>query len=691
MFLRELKTDILRLKGVGPATAKDLHALSISNIGELLLFFPRAYEDRSSPVPLREASGKGGPFPVNTVVTVIGHDFFGWGGKETLKIYVQDETAAAALVCFGRNFLKNKILPGEKYFLYGKFEYKYGELQSSAFEVEPYSDNRLQFGKILPVYPLTGRLNQGFLRNIIYTLLTGEGKYIEQELPEQIRTKKELLSTPEAYYNIHFPVSEDHLRLARKTLIFEELFYLQMIIGRNKLSKERAARSGRTFRNGLRNRFASSLPFRLTEDQEKALKEIDGDITSDTPMTRLLQGDVGCGKTLVGFLSALSFIEEGLQTVLMAPTELLAKQHAENAFTLLSPFGVRVAFLSGSVTGKARRNLLTEVRKGNADIIVGTHALFSEDVDFSNLSYIIIDEQHRFGVLQRRAVISKAENPDILFMTATPIPRTLAITIFGDLEISTIKTMPAERKPVITHLAKIGNEAKVYERVRRELAAGRQAYFVYPLIEESEKLSLKNAENMFYHLRKDIFPGYSLGLIHSKIEEEEKKRVMAGFVRGEIDLLVATSVVEVGVDVANATCMVIEHADRFGLSALHQLRGRVGRGEHQSYAFLVYSEDLTEDGKQRLKVMKEHNDGFYIAEEDLKLRGAGNIAGTRQSGFFQLTIADPVAHLQTMIDAKKEVDSILRIDRGLLEPEHRLIRNVLEKAPPFPAEMLLQG
>lgn len=683
MFVRELKTDIQRLKGIGPKAAGDFHNLSVRTAGDLILFFPRDYEDRLKPVPLRSAAGKNETVLVNTVVKVSAHDFFGWGRKKTLKIYVEDETAAAALVCFGRNFLQNSILPGQRYFLYGKFEYKYGELQSSSFELEPYSEHPSCFGSILPVYPLSGRLNQGTLRRVIHSLLSAEGKYIGQELPEQVRTEKKLLSTPEAYRNIHFPESWDLLNQAKKTLIFEELFYLQLLIGKNKLNKTGVRREKRSLPGGLRQELIEKLPFSLTSGQVEVLREIDADISSETPMARLLQGDVGCGKTLVAFLTALSFIEGGMQTVLMAPTELLAKQHAENAYTLLSPLEVRAAFLSGSVTGEKRRALLRRIEAGEVDLIVGTHALFSEDVRFAGLGFIIIDEQHRFGVLQRRALISKAENPDVLFMTATPIPRTLAITIFGDLEISTITVMPAERKPVKTHLAREGNEAKVYERVRRELAAGRQAYFVYPLIEE--------AENMFLRLTKEVFPEFSLGLIHSRVEEERKEELMSGFVAGEIQLLVATSVVEVGVDVPNAACMVIEHADRFGLSALHQLRGRVGRGMQQSYAFFIYSRHLTEEGKQRLKVMKEHSDGFYIAEEDLKLRGAGNIAGTRQSGYFQLGIADPVAHLDVMMDAKKEADAVLARDPGFLEPEHRLIGEVLAKAPPFTPEILGGG
>ena len=687
MFVRELKTDIRRLKGIGPKAASDLHSLSVTTVGDLLLFFPRAYEDRSAPRPLQSALTTGEAVPVNTVVEVTAHDFFGRGGKRTLKIYVQDETASAALVCFGRNFLQNSILPGQRYFLYGKFEHRYGELQSSSFDLEPFSDKPFGFGSILPVYPLSGRLNQGVLRRTVRGLLAAEGQYIEQELPEPLRAEKALLRSPDAYRNIHFPESGELLRLARKTLIFEELFYLQLVIGRNKLRKNPAPRGKRRFPGDLRKRLIERLPFSLTAGQAEVLGEIDADISSETPMSRLLQGDVGCGKTLVAFLSALSFIEAGMQVVLMAPTELLAKQHAETAAALLAPVGVNTAFLSGSVTGERRRALLRRIADGNARLIAGTHALFSEDIRFRGLGFIIIDEQHRFGVLQRQALISKAENPDVLFMTATPIPRTLAITIFGGLDISSITTMPAERKPVITHLAKTGNEGKVYRRVRQELAAGRQAYFVYPLIEESDKLTLKDAENMYRRLREEVFPDFTSGLIHSRVAEEKKEAVMSAFAAGEVRLLVATSVVEVGVDVPNATCMVIEHADRFGLSALHQLRGRVGRGVHQSYAFLIYGDNLTEEGKQRLKIMMEHNCGFYIAEEDLKLRGAGNIAGARQSGYFQLGIADPVVHLKVMMDAKKTVDSVLTGDPDLVEAEHAVIREVLAKAPPFTADI----
>ena len=382
--------------------AEDFHNLSVRTAGDLFLYFPRTYEDRSKPIPLRTALGKNGPEPINTVVEVIAHDFFGWGRKQTLKIYVQDETATAALVCFGRNFLQNSILPGQRYFLYGKFEYKYGELQSSSFDMEPYSEKPSGFGSILPIYPLSGRLNQGFLRRIMYSLLDAEGKYLEPELPEQVQARKNLLPTPEAYRNIHFPGSVELLRLAKKTLIFEELFYLQLVIGKNRLNRSTVKREERHFPGTLRQQLIENLPFTLTSGQFEVLREIDTDISSSAPMARLLQGDVGCGKTLVAFLTALSFIETGMQAVLMAPTELLAKQHAENAFTLLSSLGVQVAFLSGSVTGEKRRTLLDRISSGEVDLIAGTHALFSEDVRFHKLGFIIIDEQHRFGVLQRR-------------------------------------------------------------------------------------------------------------------------------------------------------------------------------------------------------------------------------------------------------------------------------------------------
>jgi ATP-dependent DNA helicase RecG len=399
-------------------------------------------------------------------------------------------------------------------------------------------------------------------------------------------------------------------------------------------------------------------------------------------MARLIQGDVGSGKTLTAFLAACECIEAGEQAAFMAPTELLARQHADNAARLLEPAGIRIALFTGSLASRFRRELLARLEAGEIDLVIGTHALFSEDVRFRRLGLVIIDEQQRFGVLQRVALGAKGENPDMLVMTATPIPRTLAMTVFGDLEVSVIRTMPPGRRPVLTHLASIGKEEKVYSWVKKEIDAGRQAYFVYPLIAESGKMDLKDAEGMFARLS-ERFPRFRLGLIHSRLDEEKRLATMRAFVAGELDLLVATSVVEVGVDVANATCMVVEHAERFGLSALHQLRGRVGRGIHQSYAFLVYDPELTDEGKRRLKVMKENSDGFAVAEEDLRIRGPGNISGTEQAGFLRLRFADLVGDSDVMLRARDTARRIGRDDPGLLSPEHGLIRRVLQHTHPF--------
>jgi ATP-dependent DNA helicase RecG len=436
------------------------------------------------------------------------------------------------------------------------------------------------------------------------------------------------------------------------------------------------------------------LPFSLTAGQIEAIGEINRDMDSPWPMARLLQGDVGSGKTLVSFLAALKAVESGGQAAIMAPTELLARQHAENAARLLEPIGIRLSFLTGNIKSAGRKELLKRLAAGEIDMAVGTHALFSQDVIYRDLQLVVVDEQHRFGVTQRSLIMAKGDQPGLLMMSATPIPRTLALTVFGDLDVSVIRDMPPGRKPVKTHLAKESNEGKVYDFVRKELDAGRQAYFVYPLIGAGDgggrTADLKDAESMAERLAKEVFPKHTVALIHSKVDEEEKQRIMENFRKGNIQVLAATSVVEVGVDVPNASCMVIEHAERFGLSALHQLRGRVGRGQEQSYCFLVYSDpkeagdtSLTEDGKTRLKVMLEHNDGFIIAEEDLKLRGPGQIAGIEQSGYLSLGIADPIRDAAALERARADAFAILEADPGLLQSEHRCVAQVLDRAPPF--------
>ncbi|MEW5816363.1 MAG: ATP-dependent DNA helicase RecG, partial [Spirochaetota bacterium] len=652
MFLRELQKPLLQLKGVGPAAVSGFQKLQISTIAQLLLHYPRDYEDHKTIAPLPSTGMELYGFPgvkklkagrlqtgsiqVNTIAEVTSHSYFGLRKKRTLKVSVKDSSGTGELLCFGRNFLAQKLIPGNKYYLYGTFQYNYGELQSSAFEVEHFGNEPENFGKILPVYSLAGNLTQGIVRRAVKQALREFGKYLEDELPQALIVENKLLKKQTAIQNIHFPESMEKLETSRLTLIYEELLYLQLIVLRRAFRRQSQKRPKRNFSDLLQRKLIQRLPYTLTPDQEKTLIEIMKDISSTKPMARLLQGDVGSGKTLVAFLASLPFVEAGIQAAFMAPTELLARQHAENGMKLLEPLGIKIAFLTGNVENRGRTFVLEALAAGDINLVIGTHALFTEAVRFKNLGLVIVDEQHRFGVLQRLNLMSKGDLPDLLLMTATPIPRTLALTAFGDLDISTIKTMPPGRKPVKTHLAVMGKEEKVYTWVRNELQKGRQAYFVYPLIEQSEKMSLKDAESMYEHLKTEIFPDFSIGLIHSRKPEEEIETTMGNFITGELKILVATTVVEVGVDVPNATCMVIEHAERFGLSALHQLRGRIGRGEHQSYAFLVYGTSLTEEAKQRLKVMKESNDGFYIANEDLKIRGPGEIIGTRQSGFFNL-------------------------------------------------------
>jgi ATP-dependent DNA helicase RecG len=683
MFLRSLTVPVNSISGIGSSAALKLARIGINTAADLLVHYPRDWEDRVKAVPLNEYRSS----KVCTLVTVFAREWIGYGRTRTLKVYIKDEDTQAALLCFNRPWLDKQLVTGSKYMVSGRFYYKYGELQSSAFEIEPESTGA-NFGKILPVYPLTAGIIQNNLRRFISAALNKYAKEIEDELPGEITEKENLLPKKQAIKEIHFPSSPDLLEKAKKTLIYEELFYMEVMVARRAIERksriikqpDKEEKGNEEF-SQLQKNLLERLPFSLTMGQKKAVTEINKDMSANVPMARLLQGDVGSGKTLVSFMAALRALEDKGQAAIMAPTELLARQHAENAARLLEPLGLRIAFLTGNIKAKGRKELLKNLEAGEIDIIIGTHALFSKDVEYKNLKLVVIDEQHRFGVTQRSLIMSKGKEAGLLMMSATPIPRTLALTVFGDMDVTVIKDMPEGRKPVFTHLAKESNEDKVYDFVRKELEKGRQAYFVYPLIEDGDEI--KDAVSMAQRLQEEVFPKHKTALIHSKLPEDEKKQTMDNFRKGEIDILAATSVVEVGVDVPNAVCMVIEHAERFGLSALHQLRGRVGRGGQQSFCFLVYSDELTEEGKTRLMVMLENSDGFVIAEEDLKLRGPGQIAGTEQSGYLVLGIANPIRDMEILERAREEVFSILENDPDLLLENNRVIARVLEQAPPF--------
>lgn len=709
MFLNELKVTVESLAGVGPATAKQFAKLNIFTVADLLSVYPRDYDDRTKKVTLAEFSQHP---KVHTICKVVAHSWFGYGKMKTLKIEITDGTANAFLIAFNRSFLEKSLPVGSIISVTGRFEIKYNEIQSTAFEASrlaydgtlaDYISAPVPDSALYPVYPLTEGLSQKNYRKTLGAALKAYGKTISDELPQEIIQERKLLPKQQALLQIHMPKNLEEVEEARRTLIYEELYQfeykmaLRALRHRGTLPSDKEVKESREvtkeeFHDSLSPRqkqLASRLTFELTPDQMKAIMDINADIDrsqvefnammnrefgtaseNERPpfnMQRLLQGDVGSGKTLVSFFACLRTIDYGGQCALLAPTELLARQHAENAAKLLESVNVKAAFLTGNLKSAGRENLVNALRDGNIDLVIGTHALFSRNVSYKKLQLAIIDEQHRFGVAQRESIIDKgrvsfgatAHTPDVLMMSATPIPQTLALTAFGDLDVSLIKTMPKGRKPVKTLLTVMGNERNVYEAVRKELNAGHQAYFVYPRIgEETEDSdndkSLKAAEEMYDFLSNQVYPGITCALIHGKVTEEEQKKILEDFSKGKTKVLIATTVVEVGVDVGNATCIVVEHADHFGLAELHQLRGRVGRSDLQSYCFLIYGKNITEEGKARLKALHESTDGFYIAEQDLKLRGPGEISGTSQSGYLTLAIAD--------LARDKEILKIARYD-----------------------------
>jgi ATP-dependent DNA helicase RecG len=675
VFLRELKQPLDSLRNVGPSLASKLGRLGINTISELLVHYPRDYEDRSAFVPLSRFTDKN---PVHTLALVIAHEWFGYGAMRTLKIRVRDESSEAVLLCFNRPFLEKSLPVGSRILIHGKFQFRYGEIQSSAFDAEVYREGMDPLPGLLPLYSLTSGLTQAALRKLVRRALEMYGRRVENELSTELIANMSLMPKAEALRAIHFPMSEDEKTKARISLAYEELFHFQLGIALRMQARKLQCVERKPIQGQLGRRLLERLPFSLTPDQNKALEEIFADMDRPQPMARLLQGDVGSGKTIVALLAALRAVERGFQVAIMAPTELLARQHAATAAKLLEPLGVRLAFLTGNVDDASRPPLLKALSAGDVDIVLGTHALFSSDVLYKNLRFVIIDEQHRFGVAQRGALYKKGDIPDLLMMTATPIPRSLALTLFGDLAVSSIRNLPPGRKPVITHLAKEGNESKVYKFVDSQIAQGRQAFFVYPLIEESEKAELKDVQNMAAYLAEKVYPRYNLGFLHSRLKEEEKRQVMDAFVEGKIQILVATSLIEVGVDIPNAAVMVIEHAERFGLSALHQLRGRIGRSGYQSYCFLVYSKEIGEEAVQRLKALYSSTDGFALAEEDLKIRGPGELLGTAQSGALRLLIADPLRDFELLKSARAEAFSLVKDDPSLLLPAHEVYRRFIE-------------
>ncbi|MGP1587104.1 MAG: ATP-dependent DNA helicase RecG [Treponemataceae bacterium] len=708
MILKEIENPIESLIGVGPSTSKCFSRLNIFKVSELLCTYPKNYEDRTVRTSLKDFSNS----KIHTIAQVIEHQWFGYGKMKTLKIIITDGTAQACLVCFNRPFMEKTLPIGSIISLTAKFIYSYGQIQSSSFDAQVIAKNgnlkEIQknpdpFARILPIYNLTKGITQKQYEKAVNQALKMYGIGISNELPQDVIQNQNLLEKRDAIFKIHQGKNLDEIQQAIKTIKFEELYFFQKTLLENALERRGSIKCESDFADlsPRQTILLNNLTFKLSEDQKNIIgrinAEIDASIKSRTSnkatvsqkpftMAQLIQGDVGSGKTLIAFFSAARIIDWGGQCCLLAPTELLANQHAENAAKLLGKCNISVSFLTGNINSKGRNNLLASIKQGQTQLIVGTHSLFSANVQYANLQLAIIDEQHRFGVVQRNFIKEKCSIPNILMMSATPIPQSLAQTVFADLDISTIKTMPKGRIPIKTHLTKPGNENFVYETVRSELKAGHQAYFVYPMIEENEtenseyenfennfldsgkqnlaknsQKKIKNASEMFDFLSKQVYPEFKCAIIHSKIEREEQCFILEQFKQNKIQIIVATTVVEVGVDVPNATCIVIEQAERFGLAALHQLRGRVGRSSLQSHCFLIYGKKLTEIAKERLKAMFQTTDGFKIAELDLKLRGPGEVNGIQQSGFLSLGLSNPINDKELLELARQEAKKHLSI------------------------------
>jgi len=682
--IRSLESQVQYVKGVGPRLARLIEKLGVVTARDLLYLFPRRHEDRTRFAKVSQLRHGESATVLGTVLTA---ENFSTRGRLTItKVAVDDGSGVIALTWFNQKFRKDKFLQlkGRQIVAYGTVQAGRWGVEMSNPDWELYNPNTdpLSSGRVVPVYPLTEGLFESHLRKIIRTAIDDYLHLIEDTLPEEVRDRLDLMDLRESIENIHFPQSVEALEAARKRLVFEELFTLQVALA---IRKQGMNAPGAGIEFAVPENFEDDLtelfPFELTAAQKRVVREISADMARPICMNRLIQGDVGSGKTAVALAAMLVAVRNGYQAALMAPTEILAEQHymgISGYLDRLGALGVKVDLLTGSMRVSRRRETLGQIRTGETKILIGTHALIQEGVEFHKLGLVIVDEQHRFGVMQRAALMEKGLCPDMLVMTATPIPRTLTLTVYGDLDVSIIDELPPGRKPVRTHWKQIGERKKVYKALRTLIDQGRQAYVVCPLIEESEKLQVRAATDLAEFLQTEMFPDLEIGLLHGQMKPDEKDTVMKAFREGLVHILVSTTVIEVGVDVRNATCMVIEDADRFGLAQLHQLRGRVGRGDEQSFCVLI-CEANTDEAIKRMQVMSETNDGFVIAEEDLKLRGPGEFYGTRQTGLGGLKIADIFRDVPILELAREEAFGLIRENPELRGDDYRLLRRELTR------------
>ncbi|KJD41842.1 ATP-dependent DNA helicase [Paenibacillus polymyxa] len=680
-----LQLDQIPLKqihGVSALKEGELHAFGISNVQDMLEYYPFRYEDYR----LRSLSEVKDGDKITVQAKIMGIPVlqrYGRKSRLTCKLMAEDWMFTATW--FNRHFLKDQLTSGREIVVTGKWDLK--RMQMTVADSEFPDKGVARSGTLQPVYSIGGKITQSWMRKIMNQTLHQFGEMIPEILPDLLVRKYSMMPRKQAIAGIHQPQDNREGQEARRRMVYEELFLFQL-----KMQAFRALNRGRadgvvhTVDNATIREFVRALPFELTDAQKKVELEILHDLRSPYCMNRLLQGDVGSGKTVVAAIGLFATVRSGFQGALMVPTEILAEQHMRSLHKLFEPFGISVGLLTGSTPGKKRKELLAALQMGLLDIVVGTHALIQEDVYFRQLGLVVTDEQHRFGVNQRSVLRRKGYNPDVLTMTATPIPRTLAITAFGDMDVSTISERPKGRIPISTYWVKHELMDRVLGFISREVDQGRQAYLICPLIEESEKLDVQNAIDLHIQMQQ-AFPHYRVGLLHGRMTPAEKEEVMRSFYANEVQLLVSTTVVEVGVDVPNATLMIIMDADRFGLSQLHQLRGRVGRGAHASYCVLI-ADPKSEVGQERMKVMTDTDDGFEVARRDLDLRGPGDFFGTKQSGLPEFRLADMVADFEVLEKAREDATDLIKDSSFWTSPQYEALRGYLQKEQIFQGDLI---
>ena len=672
----DLEKNIQFIKGVGPNRATLLNKLGIFNLKDLITYFPREHEDRGNIKQICDLENGEealiSAFPVGRLNEIKIRK-----NLTLCKLIVRDETGPLQITWYNQSYLKNVFKQNQRYKFFGKVSKKYGkpEMQSPVYEPEESSRNT---GKIIPIYPLTYNLTQNTIRKIIENGLNEVDGKLEETLPEYIMKKYKLCEYNTAIRQIHFPETFETFNNARKRLVFEELFSMQLALLSLKNNYEKKTAGIKFDKNAKMSEVIDRLPFKLTKAQLKVLEEIDKDMEKSKPMNRLLQGDVGSGKTVVALIAAYKAVKSGYQAAIMAPTAILASQHLETFNDILKDSGIRCELLISGISKKKKQEMLDRLENGEIDILIGTHAILEENVVFKKLGLVVTDEQHRFGVRQRSIIVEKGQNPDVLVMTATPIPRTLALILYGDLDISIIDELPPNRKKIETYAVTKGMEQRVNAFISKNIDEGRQCYVVCPLVEENEEIDAKSVMEKYEEYKNKIFPNYRVEYLHGKMKAKEKDSIMERFKNGEIDILISTTVIEVGVNVPNSNIMVIENAERFGLAQLHQLRGRVGRGEYQSYCILKYQGN-SQIIRERMKVISSTNDGFVISEKDLELRGSGEFFGTRQHGIPEFKIANLFEDINTLKMVQSLAISIIDKDPFLEKEENKKLRVLVDE------------